>query len=307
VPYVDTREAVAQSAALSPDGETFYTYANNTLTHWSLSPVKVLESVKIEDLDIVNGKWHRIYVTPDQQKIIFVTTKVLILYNLEQKAVTKKINLLGAVANMIDSNFLFVKKMMVYKLNPNTLEINSLAYDLRYKADFEDSAYFILDSDNKEFFTIITHKQFIVVNRKTFQIVRRFNADNSGPFFISMDGRYFKSELVFDLKRQELKDDLRKELKKHEIWYSISIFSDTLLMRDKENSCLTFYNRKHDIARGLFYQLMDGNWIILTTNGFFNSSSKARKYLYMKTLSGESAPIDDATYDKFHTQINLKD
>jgi hypothetical protein len=55
------------------------------------------------------------------------------------------------------------------------------------------------------------------------------------------------------------------------------------------------------------YQLSDSNWLITTSDGYFGGSPESRKYLYMKTSSGKSVPIDDATYNKFHKQINLKD
>jgi hypothetical protein len=111
VPYVDTREAVAQSAALSPDGETFYTYANNTLTHWSLNPVKVLDSVKIEDTDFSNQRLVNIYTTPDPNKIVFYQYKHSIaVYDIQKNEFISKHKSRIEYADVIGSNIIIVDR-----------------------------------------------------------------------------------------------------------------------------------------------------------------------------------------------------
>jgi len=54
------------------------------------------------------------------------------------------------------------------------------------------------------------------------------------------------------------------------------------------------------------YQFIDGNWLIITDSGYFDGSPDSRKYLFMKTASGETVPIDNASYQKFHRKIYLE-
>jgi hypothetical protein len=58
---------------------------------------------------------------------------------------------------------------------------------------------------------------------------------------------------------------------------------------------------------GKLLQFDASNWIIMNANGYFDGSPESRKYLYIKSPSGASVAIDDATYNKFHKLINLKD
>jgi len=295
VPYVDAREAVVQSAALSPDGETFYTYANNTLTHWSLNPMKALETAKIEDLDIVNGKWHRIYVTPDRRKIIFVTRKILALFDLNQKMIVKKITMVQPTTNLIGSDFIAVEfkklKMLIYKIDPNTLDVLATSNLIAPNED-SDFPYHVFGLKNKQTLTVVTHRQFLVVDRNTLQIVKRFSADNGGDSYISSDEHYFKSSVVFDLDKQKLSDNTDKVILSYSyLWSSVSHFSNLLLMRNG-----SFYKYKDGSSIGKLYQYKNGDWLFVTPNGYFNNSQASRKI----TPSGELILIDDTTYNKLH-------
>lgn len=302
VPYVDTREAVVQSATLSPDGETFYTYANNTLTHWSLNPVKMLESVRIEDMDIVNGSKHRIYVTPDRQKIIFVTRKILALFDLNQNIFVKKITMLEPATNLIGSDLIAVglhkSKTLIYQINPNTLEVLMMG-NLIAPTEDADFPYHVLGSKSKETLTVVTHRQFLIVDRNKLQIVKRFRAVNDDDSYISHDGHYFKSNVVFDLDKQEMSNDTDKVMLPYPyLWSSISHSSNLSLMRNG-----SFYKYKDGSYIGRLYQYKNGDWGFVTPAGYFNSSQES----YKLTTSGKFLLIHDTSYNKNHTQINLKD
>lgn len=47
------------------------------------------------------------------------------------------------------------------------------------------------------------------------------------------------------------------------------------------------------------YDFPDGEWIVMTDKGFFNMSSNARKYLFMRNESGQSSLIAESEYKKF--------
>jgi hypothetical protein len=110
---------------------------------------------------------------------------------------------------------------------------------------------------------------------------------------------YLKSSVVFDLDKQELSDYTAKVMLPYSyLWSSVSHFSNLLLMRNG-----SFYKYKDGSFIGKLYLYKNGDWLFVTSNGYFNNSQASRKI----TTSGELVPINDETYDKFHTQINLKD
>jgi hypothetical protein len=49
----------------------------------------------------------------------------------------------------------------------------------------------------------------------------------------------------------------------------------------------------------------DGEWVIMTPEGYFDASPNGRKYINVLTSPFETTVIDDATFQKFHKQINL--
>lgn len=76
---------------------------------------------------------------------------------------------------------------------------------------------------------------------------------------------------------------------------------------DRTRNEYAFYNRDSHQLLAKLSQFKDTNWCIITPDGYFDGSLEARKYLYMKTLSGKLVPIDNTTFQKLHKQINLKD
>ncbi len=57
----------------------------------------------------------------------------------------------------------------------------------------------------------------------------------------------------------------------------------------------------------LFYQWGD-EWVLINyIDGFFSGSDNIKKYLKMKTKDGKIVPMNDATFEKYNKQINLKD
>lgn len=53
------------------------------------------------------------------------------------------------------------------------------------------------------------------------------------------------------------------------------------------------------------YQFSDGEWVVIKPDGYFDASSNARQYIYIRTDLLKSQKIDDASYKKYHTKIKL--
>ncbi len=313
MPYVDTREAVAQSAALSPDGETFYTYANNTLTHWSLNPVKVLERVKIEDEDFSN-KASGIDIFLLNNKIVFTSiNRGLGLFDLTlKKFIQKKYSNLHNVKLLKDYILSVDSDRTVMLLDKGSLGvIKKINIDeMNNLGELHDRVLGAFLGKNETNIIILTGMRLIIVNTKTFSIEKEIKDEFAGgqqlkDYGISIDQtKLYNGSSYLDLNTY----NIIPSSKESDCLISNRSFSETrskLLVKCKKINEL--YDKKNLNKLITIYFFNNGNWLISTSDGYFDGSYEARKYLYVKTSSGESVPIDDIRYNKFHKQINLKD
>jgi hypothetical protein len=318
VPYVDTREAVAQSAALSPDGETFYTYVNNTLTHWSLNPVKVLESVKIEDSDFDTTHGVNIYVSPDLDKIIFTRFKRLMgTFDLKKKGFTYKASTDMRSGYITGTDFITINKNRLITIyNAITLqkkkEIQISEYIPTSCDECSDDVDMLLVNQKNNHIIVLTGLRLLVLDNLTFQIIHEIRDQfDFGPHNkVSIDrkkiigsGTYYDVDMnqVFSLKKNE------KQTMEMCANVNANNSMQKYLSLYRCDRMYSFYdNQKEKILHSIYF-FKDRGWLIINTKGYFDGSPESRKYLYMKTPSGESVPINDATFQKFHKQINLKD
>lgn len=185
VPYVDTR--VPQSAVLSPDGETFYTYANNTLTHWSLKPIKVLESVKIEEPDFINRPFVKIYVFPNNKIVFFRHRKPISFFDWSEKKFLQKSDAASWLVRKLDSSIIeigkdrtitkwdaanvkILQKVQIQKLELNCDECHDLPSQL-FKS-----------SDGKNF-VLVTGVRFLILDSVTLKIIKEMVSNEKNDKF----------------------------------------------------------------------------------------------------------------------------
>ena len=101
----------------------------------------------------------------------------------------------------------------------------------------------------------------------------------------------------------------RKSL--NDIYSNISLYKKLSLVfkfdiNDKLTS-LNFYDNKLNKRIATFYQFKNDKWILISSDGYFEVSKNARKYLKTKTLDGKTTPINDVIYKKYNKNIGLKD
>lgn len=66
-----------------------------------------------------------------------------------------------------------------------------------------------------------------------------------------------------------------------------------------------FIDVKSEKVLATLYEYPDGEWVIITPEGYFDASYNGRKYLNILTSPFETKIIDDATFRKFHKKINV--
>jgi hypothetical protein len=310
VPYVDTREAIAPSATLSPDGETFYTYANNTLTHWSLNPVKVLESVKIEDCFFANKKNVNLHFV-DNEKIILSTNTALGIFDMRNKKFvnTKSVqkflftNIVGNSIVTIDTQ----RTIHQYNLN-NLSELNHITIPKKFPNcdECHDMPLLIFPAQDGKSFGVITGNRVLVINNRTLAIEKEINS-----FFdasISIDYSTLSGSSVLNV----------NEILKQENQSNTNVNDFLTLPRFHNDSKSKFFSlinlsREYHFVNHLngeiiatLYIFPDNEWIFLHKGNFFHSNG-GRIHLKMTDENGQVNPINDATYNTFHKKINLKD
>jgi hypothetical protein len=328
VPYVDPRKAVAQSVTLSPDGETFYTYANNTLTHWSLNPVKVLESVKIEDPDFSNQRLINIYVTPDQKRIIFVChEKAFGIFDLSTKKFTKKINEEFYRENFIGTHLITIDTDKTMKLwnsvdlhEEKRTKIDNLLLNCDHCSDLPLA---LLKSEDEKTICIVTGIRMIAIEPTTLKIIKDVISYNK-DFYVSLNHSIVVGmEQSFNFQTLELVPSLSYEwLKEHpdkffdHYNFRTPSFNNSLFLRKS-----SFYKKLTNQKLATLYQYKNDSWIVMTPDGYFDWSEGSLRYLKKKLSSGTTFATpdgtirtpqtldiaDDAMIQKYHKPIYLND
>jgi hypothetical protein len=307
VPYVDTREAVAQSAALSPDGETFYTYANNTLTHWSLSPVKVIDSVKIDDVDFINRPFVKIYAFSNNKIIFFRHRKPIGFFDWNKKKFIEKSDTPYWSVSKLDSSIIAIDKdrtitkwdasnvKVLQKIQIPKLELNC--------DECHDRPLQLFKSVDNKNFVLVTGIRFLVLDSTTFKIIKEMVPNDKNDKF--SDPELFMTAMDIYLNSQL--DKTNKMLLNE----GCGTYSENINLMSIKFYCgeknYSFYRKNSLNMIASTYEFSDESWLVMAPDGHFDGSANIRKYLYIKSPSGASVAIDDATYNKFHKKINLKD
>jgi hypothetical protein len=89
------------------------------------------------------------------------------------------------------------------------------------------------------------------------------------------------------------------------VWPIFSSKKSVMMVGNGIKRSIQFYQKEARKKLATLYLDSNNEWLIITPDGYFDGSPESRKHLYMKTSSGESVPIDDTTFQKYHTQINF--
>jgi hypothetical protein len=320
VPYVQLpKDAKELNIGLSRDDKTFYTYENNTLIHWNMNPVQIIDSVIITD-PMFSSPLNFDFL-PDGKRMVFSDGEHGIgLFDLEKRQLTKKLAKLFMFDTLIGTElFTYDKFNVLEKIDLNSFKTTSITKIQLKDIDagverFPDSPWGLFRNKNGDKIIVLTKFALYIYNVDASKQIL-YLEDSFDPPVISLDKKIINgNRTLFNveiLKTSPLKLSERrlmlKQREKPEKKYFRYEFNDwfnpyVLKMHEKGSFNALFWldNKK-------FYQLSGGNWLIITPDGYFDGSPEAKKYLYMKTSLGELVPIDDTTFQKYHKKINLKD
>jgi hypothetical protein len=187
---------------------------------------------------------------------------------------------------------------------------------------YEDKIYGLFRSIKGSHFIVFTADYIQIFDISTFTKIKEIQRVRKLDVIASLDKQTIQSGLKWALKEVECFDMntltyfTKKEEGCRKIYPKSTKYSKNLLnIYEYEDWHYPYIHRIYDDAPRnalywlddkKFYQLIDNMWLIITPDGYFDGSPEARKYFYIKTPSGESVPIDDATYNKFHKQISIE-
>jgi hypothetical protein len=197
---------------------------------------------------------------------------------------------------------------VITQWNPENLKIVQQVQlpELHLNCDeCSDFVQTVMHYGNDHTFTIVTESRFALMDNDSLKLLdqkisynKYLQISNDHQYTSNSDEiiniRSLKSALYTDMKAVEFHNKLGRKP---------SSFNNKLF-----STRGSFYEINSNIIQATLYSILDSDkWLIITPSGYFDGSPDTRKYLYMKAPSGESVPIDDATYNKFHKLINLKD
>ncbi len=336
IPYVlNAPRSELSDAVFTANGTNFYTLKNyNQLLRWNFSPLKLIESNKLE-----NRYWSQLLSSSNDRKILLLNksgkrsiTAYSVWDTYSQKIVdnhiiqnnsegTSSLNYARSVY-YVDNRILLLDVMGNMELwDVNTLKMiryGKLSVN-GYGCVITDAPFFTMLTKDKETFVILSTETIHFIDSTTLEPSKKldFTAKkyymSSDPYIIytsSLSGDYKLDINVGEV--EKIPDDwIYKHISSLEhiraIKYNNSIQNESnnvsIQIRD---GVVEFYKKYTDNKIAELYVFDNDEWLIVTPEGYFDCSPESRKYLYMKTSSGESVPIDDVTYNKFHKQINLK-
>jgi hypothetical protein len=318
VPYVQLpKDAKELNIGLSRDGKTFYTYENNTLIHWNMNPVQIIDSVKITESKYASPINYDLSV--DETKIVFSDRRVGVgLLDLKTKQFIKKLPIQFRFDTLVRSNLITVDKdrtitvRNLSNLSEITKQIKIPEIKVEPDCECSDDVWLLLKSHDEKILAIITNLRILLLDTNTLNMlseIKGFFPDRGTYINYTSKGEIIQaSDDMFNLSTlksiragdNDFNVISREHLNlKHSLyWYKKKIDKASL---GSSTNVLSLSKSK------TIFQFPDNNWLISTSDGYFDGSYEARKYLYVKTSSGKSVPIDDTTFQKFHKKINLKD
>ncbi|AFV97420.1 MULTISPECIES: hypothetical protein [unclassified Sulfuricurvum] len=287
----------------------FYSDGTDKLSIWNLSPT--IEKFFETNVDL---PIKRVYSSLDDQKIFILHPNEfnISIFSFEYKKLIGKLcghhSEVMAIANGEQKNILYsidetgiVKKWsLLTNKEIATTEVNATIFDMGIAG--LDTPYRLDLSSNKKNLIVEFNRHIAFLDGQSLQILKIIKTKKRSKNSISAD------------KKQLLIQDRSNHI--------VSVDTDTLVATEHtseidlknlepkitvntEDNHINFIRTETNKKIVSIYQFSDGEWVVIKPDGYFDASSNARQYIYIRTDLLKSQKIDDASYKKYHTKIKL--
>lgn len=311
-PYLYIEQGNIDGGVIAPDGRSFYTLKNGLVTQWQLQPIEKLTSFRIDTNETSRDKGYLISVTRDNKEIIIYSREGIELWDIESKKRLQTLKEKSWLGINSKYGFITLSKSNQLKIwDEKTLKLMKTSQiDYRYVLGEDESPYWtaamnMLAGDNMLLVSYPDGEVFYDLD--SFVIADKFTYDENATKYFDKYQEKFTCELYSFLKKLGPKTSNsfhvypnKSDIKKR----------DELIFRTSRMKSI-FVQIEHDGDqcgdRNLitFRQYGDA-WLLYIYGKKYMGPENVKKYLKMKTKSGEIIPMNDATYEKYSGQILLK-
>jgi len=154
----------------------------------------------------------------------------------------------------------------------------------------------------------------VVMDPESLQVLKKIETGTSGfPYaYVSFDENvlYYDGKYILDLKTLETtKYQVHPvRIDRPNSWWIREHYStpseEKVLIKRKRQS-IEFLNTKTQEVYAEFYVFPDGEWVLMTPEGYFDCSANGRQYINVLVSPLETRVIDEDVYAKFHKKINI--
>lgn len=313
-PYVSMFSGRIDSTVLAPDGKSFYTLKDGLVTQWQLSPINKITFFKIGIKGTSKDKGYQISVTNDNKGIIIYSREEIQLWDIKSKKLLKTLKEKSHVGANSKYGFVTLSENNLLKIwdekSLTLLKKTKIEYKYAYGEHgivFGTKAENMIVGDNILLLSYLNGEAFFDLN--TFEVVDRFIHDTDSTSYFYKYREKFTCELKSFLKGiprgasnsfyiSQNKIDKRQR--------------NELVLRT--NRAMTIFvkiqqdNAQCDNRVVIKFRQYDDAWLLYRYEPkMYMGSENIKKYLKMKTKSGEIIPMNDATFQKYNRQIKLKD
>jgi len=338
IPYIDRHKGLIESAVLSEDEKSFYTFQGEDLIHWNLSPLKKLASWKIhiKKIEIGNKKnrFHDIYFLDNYKKVLITSINELMIYNLQTNRIENSVSY-RSHSIIKDGNFLYLthptkldevgeynidlEVWSIAKLQRvQSVNLTQLAKGLFYTPMTKNGNLLVGES---VIFYFRTNYNMLILDKKSLQIkstgtwLNLVKITDDGFLDVGKETyRLSDGSLITKNKKghHSFAKEHNKTIVSGFVWdhkprrYS-SVRNLSLKTKKANYPLYIFVDTREGEKRNFIYIVQfDGELIIRKRgNRAFEFSSKRSKLLKMRTKDGEIIPMNNATFNKYNKTFNI--
>lgn len=316
VPYIDSNLGRINSAVLSHDGLSLFTLKEGVITQWQINSLQKQTSFTVKDSKEERFLGWRIHVTNDNSKIILQSDNELQLWDIQTKKLLQSVSIKFGAGTISKYGYITVDERELKIWDENTLRLaNTISSFLEFPAEWTKTTPSPVQDwkDLRIPMNIIVGDNVVIIQYPQKRIyldfeTKVFREDLNKTEALREYGKSFCFEKNLAHLLLEIHNDPGV------ISYNCSVndineLTSMSLAHKSRNLLRLSINHKKSLSDVRLYQFDDALLAELIFPGdspFFIAPDSVKKHLKMKMKDGKILPMNDETFKKYNTPINLK-